>query len=141
MIRMIPARTAFLLIFLPVTAVNSWAQKQPVSAADSVAITRDVAGFSDAFNRHDVQGCVAFFAEESDFTNVSGVAWHGLPGMVQHFTGVLTGVLRKANRTITVKNIRLLTPAIAEVDADWEMTGTIGHDGSVVHSAKGFSMP
>jgi uncharacterized protein (TIGR02246 family) len=107
------------------------------SEAEKAAITRAVAGFSNAFNHHDVHGCVTFFATKSDFTNVSGVVWHGLPGMEQHFTGVLTGALKNANRTITVKDIRFLTPTIAQVDADWQMTGSIARDGSVVPLRKG----
>jgi uncharacterized protein (TIGR02246 family) len=137
MIRTRAAKTAVFLILFSVSSVSSWGQKQPTSTADSAAINRAVAGFSDAFNHHDVHGCVTFFAEESDFTNVSGVVWHGLPGMEQHFTGVLTGVLKNANRTITVKNIRFLTPVLAEVDADWEMTGALARDGSVVPLRKG----
>jgi uncharacterized protein (TIGR02246 family) len=137
MIRTRAVKTAVFFILLSVPFASSWGQKQPTSTADSDAIKQAVAGFSDAFNHHDVHGCVTFFAEESDFTNVSGVVWHGLPGMEQHFTGVLTGVLKNANRTITVKNIRFLTPALAEVDADWEMTGALARDGSVVPLRKG----
>jgi uncharacterized protein (TIGR02246 family) len=137
MIQMRAGKTVIFLVLLSVPSVSSWGQKQSTSTVDSAAITHAVVGFSDAFNHHDVHGCVTFFAKESDFTNVSGVVWHGLPGMEQHFTGVLTGVLRNANRTITVKNIRLLTPVIAEVDADWEMTGSLGSDGSVVPFRKG----
>jgi uncharacterized protein (TIGR02246 family) len=137
MIRTRAAKTALFFMLVSLPLVSSRAQKQPDSAAESAAIKQAVAGFSDVFNHHDVHGCVTFFAKESDFTNVSGVVWHGLPGMEDHFKGVLTGSLKNANRTITVKNIRFLTPVIAEVDADWQMTGALGRDGAVIPLRKG----
>jgi uncharacterized protein (TIGR02246 family) len=137
MIRTRAAKPAVFLMLLLLLRLSAWGQKQPDSTADSAAIKQAVAGFSDAFNHHDVHGCVTFFAKESDFTNVSGVVWHGLPGMDDHFKGVLTGSLKNANRTITVKNIRFLTPEIAEVDADWQMTGALARDGSVIPLRKG----
>jgi uncharacterized protein (TIGR02246 family) len=137
MMRTRVAKTTVFFILLSMALSISRAQMKSDSTAESAAIKQAVAGFSDAFNHHDVDGCVTFFAKKSDFTNVSGTVWHGLPGMQEHFKGVLTGALKNANRTITVKDVRFLTPVIAQVDADWQMTGAMARDGSVVPLRKG----
>ncbi len=45
--------------------------------------------------------------------------------------------LKDAHRTDTVKSIRFLTPEIASVDIDWQMTGAKTRDGQDAPNRKG----
>jgi len=106
-------------------------QMQPkVSEADSTAVKAVVAGYDDAFNRHDANAVGALFADEGDFTNMRGSSKHGRKDIEQNYGNLFNGGLKSAHRTDTVKNVRFITPEVAEMDADWEMTGTKAADGS-----------
>ncbi len=107
------------------------------SEADSAAIKHVVAEFSDTFNRHDPHASAALFDEESDFTNMRGASRHGRKDIEQNYTTLYAGPLKDAHRVDKVKNVRFLSPDIAEVDADWEMTGTKAADGSSNPARKG----
>ncbi len=114
------------------------AQMQPkVSEADSVAVKAVVAGYDDAFNKHDAHAVGALFAEEGDFTNMRGASKHGRKDIEQNYGTLFNGVLKIVHRTDTVKNVRFITPDVAEMDADWEMTGAKAADGSDLPVRKG----
>jgi uncharacterized protein (TIGR02246 family) len=116
----------FLLVSFPFAI--SWAKKS--DAADSAAIKQVVSDFVDAFNNHDAHAWAMPFAEDGDFTNVTGLTRHGRKEFEERFAGLFAGPLKNAHRTYSVKSIRFLSPEIASVDADWEMTGSKAADGS-----------
>jgi|SRR5271165_7507059 len=114
------------------------AQMQPkVSEADSAAVKAVVAGYDDAFNKHDAHAVGALFAEEGDFTNMRGSSKHGRKDIEQNYGNLFNGGLKSVHRTDTVKNVRFITPEVAEMDADWEMTGAKAADGSDLPVRKG----
>jgi uncharacterized protein (TIGR02246 family) len=98
--------------------------------ADSAAIRQVITDFLDAFNRHDARAWAMPFAEDGDFTNVTGLTRHGRKEVEDRFTGLFAGPLKTAHRTSTVRHIRFITPDIAAVDADWELVGSKASDGS-----------
>jgi uncharacterized protein (TIGR02246 family) len=116
----------FLLVSFPF--VISWARKS--DSADSATIKQVVAEFLDAFNNHDAHAWAMAFAEDGDFTNVAGLTRHGRKEVEERFASLFAGPLRSAHRTYSVRSVRFLTPEIASVDADWEMTGSRAADGS-----------
>jgi uncharacterized protein (TIGR02246 family) len=97
---------------------------------DSVAIRQVVADFVDAFNRHDAHAWASPFAEDGDFTNVTGLYLHGRKDFEARFTELFASRLKTAHRTATVRHIRFITPDIAAVDAEWELVGSKAADGS-----------
>ena len=114
------------------------AQKQTKSSdADSSAVKQLVAAYDDAFNRHDAHAVGALFAEEGDFTNMRGASRHGRGDIEQNYGNLFAGGLKNSHRTDTVKSVRFLTPDLAQMDADWEMTGTKAADGSDNPARKG----
>lgn len=138
-------RFAFLLAMATVAlvpavfgAVSVRAQKQAQgSEADAKAIKQAFAEFYEAFSRHDARAVATTFAEDADFTNMAGAHNHGRKEIEDHFARVFAGNLKDARRTDTVRNIRFVTPEIAEVDADTVITGTKAADGSEVPPRKG----
>lgn len=107
------------------------------SGADVAAIKEVVAGYSDAFNRHDAAATANLFAEDADFTNLRGVYRHGRKEIEQTFVTLYAGVLKNARRTDTVKNVRFLTPEIAVMDDLWKIEGSTAPDGSANPGRKG----
>jgi hypothetical protein len=66
------AALALSLIF---PALPAWAQVQASgSDADSAAIKKVCADFSENFSRHDARSVAMTFAEDADFTNTGGIA-------------------------------------------------------------------
>ena len=123
------AVVAILLVSFSVAVPK--AQGQSIASdADFAAIRKTIDNFLAAFNRHDAQGWAAPFAEDGDFTNVTGLTRHGRKEVEERFAGLFATSLRDAHRTCTVRHIRFITPGIAAVDADWELVGSKASDGS-----------
>ena len=126
---------SFVLIAVPHPAS---AQKQPMgSEADSAAIKKVCGDFSESFSRHDAHGVAMTFAEDGDFTNMTGRHSHGRTDIEAWFVGLFKGNLKDSQRTDTVKSIRYFTPDLAEADADTVITGTKSADGSAIPPRKG----
>jgi len=105
--------------------------------ADSAAIKQCVAAWEDAWNRHDAHATAMRYVEDGDFSSTTGIPSHGWKELEDHYTAIFTTFLKDAHRTDTVKSIRFLTPEIASVDIDWQMTGAKTRDGQDVPIRKG----
>jgi len=128
-----------IFVMLSFSLASSRAQMQTkASEADSTAVKQVVASYDNAFNQHDAHAVGALFAEEGDFTNMRGASKHGRKDIEQNYGNLFAGGLKSSHRTDTVKNVRFLTSEIAQVDADWEMTGTKAADGSDNPTRKGY---
>lgn len=114
------------------------AQKKENTDSDAAAVKQVVASYDDAFNQHDAHAIGALFAEEGDFTNMRGASKHGRKDIEQNYGNLFSGGLKNSHRTDSVKSVRFLSPEIAQVDADWEMTGTKAADGSDNPTRKGY---
>src|ERR1700737_2497949 len=115
---------SFLLTILPACGQSK------STDADSAAIRQVITDFVDAFNHHDAHAWAMPFAEDGDFTNVTGLYLHGRKDFEARFTELFANRLKTAHRTATVRHIRFITPEIAAVDADWELVGSKASDGS-----------
>ncbi len=109
----------------------------PKMDADSAAIKQCVAAWEDAWNRHDAHATATAYVEDGDFSALRAfraTAWKDLEA---HYNEIFTTFLKDAHRTDTVRNIRFLTPDIAAVDIDWQMTGAKTRDGKDIPVRKG----
>ena len=113
------------------------AQTSPGNDADSSAIKKVCADFSENFSRHDAHGVALTFSEDADFTNMNGRHSRGRADIESWFGGLFRGNLKESQRTDAVRSIRFLTPEIAEVDLDTVITGTKGPDGAELPARKG----
>lgn len=125
----------FLLVSL--SAVSSWAQKQPNREQDSAAIKQAVAAWEDAWNSHDAHATAMRYVEDGDFSSTTALESHGWKELEEHYTTIFTTFLKNAHRTDTVRSIRFLTPDIASVDIDWQMIGAKTRDGQDLPTRKG----
>ena len=129
------AFVSLLLLALPGVAP---AQGQPVSTdADSAAIKKVCADFSESFSRHDAHGVAMTFAEDADFTNMRGSHSRGRADIEKWFAALFRGNLKDSARTDTVRSIRFFSPELAAVDADTVIAGTKTADGSEIPPRKG----
>jgi uncharacterized protein (TIGR02246 family) len=121
---------AFLATCLFSFAARSAQMQAKPSDGDVAGVKAVVSAYDDGFNSHDAHAIGALFADEGDFTNMRGSSKHGRKDIEQNYGNLLNGVLKTAHRTDTIKNVKFITPDVAEIDADWEMTGTKAADGS-----------
>jgi uncharacterized protein (TIGR02246 family) len=125
----------FVLLAFPFAV--SFAQDKPGASADTAAVKKAAVGFIEPFNRHDPHAVAMAFTEDADFTSVRGVSVQGRKAIEDFYSGVFTGRLKSAHRTASVTSVRFLSPDIASVDADWEITGSKGDDGADLPLRKG----
>jgi uncharacterized protein (TIGR02246 family) len=125
------------LVFLA-AAPSSIAQAQTnTQDADSAAIKKTCADFSESFTRHDAHGVAMRFAEDADFANMRGTHSNGRADIEKWFASLFHGNLKDSVRTDTIRSVRFFSPDIAEAEAETVITGTKGADGSEIPARKG----
>jgi uncharacterized protein (TIGR02246 family) len=122
---------------LAFSSVLALAQMPASTNADSAAIKQCVAAWEDAWNRHDAHATAVAYVEDGEFSSTTGVPSHGWKELEAHYNEIFTTFLKDAHRTDTVRSIRFLTPEIATVDIDWQMTGARTRDGKDAPNRKG----
>jgi len=122
---------------LAFSSVLAWAKMPANTDADSAAIKQCVAAWEDAWNRHDAHATAMAYVEDGEFSSTTGVPSHGWKELEAHYNEIFTTFLKDAHRTDTVRSIRFLTPEIASVDIDWQMTGARTRDGKDAPNRKG----
>jgi uncharacterized protein (TIGR02246 family) len=125
------------VLFFTIAAIVLPAQMPANKDSDSAAIKQCVAAWEDAWNRHDAQATAAAYVEDGDFSSTTGVPSHGAKELEAHYTEIFTTFLKDAHRTDQVRSVRFLTPDIASVDIDWQMTGARTRDGKDAPNRKG----
>ena len=134
------AKTTACIVVLLCLA-TAWAQKPPsTNDADTAGIKQSVSNWADAFNRHDPHGCAQWFTEDADMVSLAGTSFHGRSAIEDHYGKTFSTTLKNAHRSDTLKSVRFLSPEIAAVDLDWEITGSLSKvplDNSEVPVRKG----
>jgi uncharacterized protein (TIGR02246 family) len=111
--------------------------ERSASAEDEEAIRKVLAGFVEAWNRHDAKAFSLVFAEDADFTNVRGISAHGRIEVEKFHAPRFATKFKDTRLKITETKIRFIKPDVAAVDARWEMTGAQGPEGRDVLRRKG----
>ena len=123
----------FLAVFLPLQG----AAQQATYDSDSASIKQTVAAFIDAFNHHDSLAVANVFTEDADRITVRGERTHGRKEIAASYGALFTGRLKTSQRSATVKSVHLLSPEIALVDADYELSGMKSPAGEDLPPSKG----
>ena len=124
-------------LLISLSVVTTWAQTQSNMADDTAAIKQSVAAFTEAWNRHDPHAVAMLYVPDGDFSSTQGLTSHGSKELEDHYVSIFGTFLKNAHRTDVVKSVRFLTPSIASVDIDWQMTGAKTPDGSDIPLRKG----
>lgn len=109
----------------------------PDDAKDRAAIERTLKNFLDAWNTHDAHTFAFTFTPDADFTNVIGMHAHGRANVETFHAPVFATVFKHSHQTAQIRSIRFLTPRLAAVDVDWQMTGATDRDGRPRPDRKG----
>lgn len=114
-------------------------QEKPTGAEerDRAAIGQMLRQFVDAWNTHDAHAFALTFTEDADFTNVAGMSAHGRDKVKALHAPVFATIFKDSHQTAQIRSIRFLTPNLAQVDVDWQMTGATLRDGSPRPDRKG----
>ena len=94
------------------------------------AITHTLGQFVDAWNKHDAHAFALTFTEDADFTNVQGVHAKGRANVESFHALSFAGVFKDSHLSANIRSVRMLTPGLAAVDIEWQMTGARAPDGS-----------
>lgn len=121
------------LVATPVVA-QSGTDRQ---AADEIAVSRVASGFVDAWNRHDMNGLAALFAEDADFVNVIGLWWRGRAEIQKEHEALHATRMRNSHLVAEETVVRFLRPDVAVVHVRWELTGDTGLEGRPLPPRKG----
>jgi uncharacterized protein (TIGR02246 family) len=97
---------------------------------DEEAIRRVVAGFEDAWNRHDVAAYAMLFAEDADQTTVRGIWSQGGAAIEAHMAPLFASQFKDSHFTVTGVRSRSLKPDVAAVDVHWRIAGDTDPDGT-----------
>ena len=121
-------------------AVGLTARDQPSltdASKDEEGVRRALADFLEAWNRHDAKAFSMVFAEDADFTNVSGLSAHGRAEVEKFHAPRFATTFKDTHQKMTETKIRFIKPDVAAVDARWEMTGAKSADGRDIPLRKG----
>jgi uncharacterized protein (TIGR02246 family) len=80
------------------------------------------------WNEHDIEGYTSHFCENIDFVNVLGGHNRGRAEIKAELVAIHQTIFRNSLLKVIDRSIRFLTPKIAVVHIDWQMTG---HDNSL----------
>jgi len=107
------------------------------SRADAEAIHQTIANFTSAWNKHDAHAFAMTFTEDADFTNVAGVHARGRANVESFHASRFSTNFKDSHQTAAIRSVRMLTPLLAAVDVEWEMTGAKAPDGASMPYRKG----
>ena len=102
---------------------TSLALAQGGSSEDEQAIRKLHQSFAEAWTQHDAQAMSMFWAEDGDFIGPDGQLNTGRSRIENYLAEAHTGDFATAKLAITVKGIRFLTPEVAVVNAEAEISG------------------
>jgi len=104
----------------------------PVLAQEEAAVTARIGEFAAAWNRHDVKGMVATFAEDSDLISPFGRWAKGRKYVEALFQDDHQTVMKESTYTLMRSEVRLLGPTYAISDWECEITNMRGPQGETL---------
>lgn len=88
-----------------------------------------VQGFTDAWNRHDMNALASLYADDADFVNVIGLWWHGRDQIRAEHVTLHEGRMKQTTLRAEAPVIRRVSPDVAIAHVKWELRGDEGAEG------------
>jgi uncharacterized protein (TIGR02246 family) len=124
------------LMLALIFVARAGAQESPTMAG----VSQTVAGFAEAWNKHDMAAFGELFASDADFVNVAGNWWVGRASIQEHHAfahGTLSpadtiglgprarlyGIFRHSTMTFDSTALRLIQPDVALARVEWHLVG------------------
>jgi uncharacterized protein (TIGR02246 family) len=96
-----------------------------MKTADETAIEGLVQTFVDGWNAADGEALAQPFAEDADFTAITGLRVKGRDTIGKGHAEILSTVYRGSQNSATVESIRFLRPDVAIVDVAFRFVGVV----------------
>jgi uncharacterized protein (TIGR02246 family) len=125
------ALTAALLALLSTSAMAADAKKAPANPAQAIAKAEEA--FFDAWNKHDVETMVTFWADDATLINPMGRMAHGRVDIRKLLSDEQTTVFKASTaKVVDLKVTRSLGANMAFCDGEMTVDGALGPDGSAM---------
>ena len=99
-------------------------------ALEDQAVRKVVSLFMEAWNEHDAKKFAAVFAEDADFTNVSGASATGRAQVEEFHAPRFATTFKDTHMDSIDIKTRFIRSDVAAVDVHWKMTGANNPDGT-----------
>jgi uncharacterized protein (TIGR02246 family) len=128
-----------LLLTSAACAMSSALIASPVPQEDEAAIKHMATNFGNAFSSHDAHAVVQFFTAEAGYTTGGPpVTLHGQKAIEDHLTPLFVGALQTVVMKISVRDVEFVTPDVAIVNSDVDLSGLKRPDGTDAPAPVGF---
>ncbi len=101
------------------------------------AVEQVVLGFSEAWNRHDMDAFAELFRENAEFVNVAGMWWKGREQIKRAHVATHASMFRESRLAISGIAIRFIRSDVALARASWRLTGQRGPGGEAMPERTG----
>jgi uncharacterized protein (TIGR02246 family) len=82
-----------------------------------------IASQADAWNRHDAKGWASPFVPSAEFINILGTQFSGKPAIEGITARIFASIFKDSHDSVTVRKVRLVTPELAVVHYEHEVSG------------------
>lgn len=113
----------------------------PSQAADEAAIRKLLDNREIAWEKQDVAGLIAPFAEDSDYIDSSGAIITGRKAIESQYKKNFASAHYKNSRsTQKITKVRMVRPDVAIVDAEWTLSGLQSNEDTPLPDRKGSTL-
>jgi uncharacterized protein (TIGR02246 family) len=117
--------------------ITAAAPAPPERAAELAAVQGVGAALVDDWNRHDMKSFGSLFTEDAQFVNVIGLWWHSRAEIQKAHEALHATRMRMSHLVVTQSVVHLLTPEVAVLLEQWQLTGDTGIDGVALPARRG----
>jgi uncharacterized protein (TIGR02246 family) len=114
-------------------AINLAAAQSP----DETSIREILRAQTDAWNRGDGIAWAKEFTDDGEYVNIRGDILHGRAYIGPRVTASLQSRMKGSHLSLAIRQFRFLTPDVALVETDYELTGIQGKLPGIAPTAKG----
>jgi uncharacterized protein (TIGR02246 family) len=92
---------------------------------------------TEAWNHGDGIAWAKDFTDDCDFVNIRGDTYHGRADLGARVTAILQGPFKGSHLSLSIRRFSLLTPDVALIETDHEVTGLHGMVPGIAPTAEG----
>ncbi len=111
------------------TMLSALVAAQQGKADDEAVIRRLFDQYVAAFNKKDAKAVAQIWAEDGEYTSLTGRSAKGRSELEGLFRDLLAGPYKDARIQLVTQSVRFLAPDAALSNATWELSGARGPDG------------
>lgn len=117
--------------------ITAAAHEPPDRAAEMAAVRGVGAALVDDWNRHDMKSFASLFTEDAQFVNVIGLWWHSRAEIQKAHEALHATRMRMSHLVASESVVHLLSPEVAVLLQQWQLTGDTGIDGVTLPMRRG----